>query len=201
MTKIPQFFASHRRPPHRTLKRGSVLLLAAIAVLGSSCNGDDNPLSVDERWLIDARYDHLRCEVYLDRLRDLYELSDTEKDGLMGDELVPGPDTSPGGYFDGPLVVGHDGPLTGGHDGPLTGGHDGPLTGGHDQILANLQGVKDAKVDCWAAVNRLVTKYNCCIDDFVDCKDNGSAVADCYAKYQTCLVEKQTAVNECPANP
>lgn len=168
------------------------MMLFVLAGTLAGCGDDDKALSVQERMLLDVRHDYLRCEIYIDRLRDLYDVTDTEQDGLMGDELDPGPDDDGGalaGGGDDPLTGGHDGPLTGGHDDPLTGGHDDPLTGGHDQMPADLEKLKESRDACWDATQRLVDKYNSCIVDFVACRNGGGD--DCYTEYQACLVERR----------
>lgn len=189
----------------RPVKRifGVIFILGVITIAG--CNGDGKELSVEEQFLLDVRYDYLRCELYVDRLRDLYDVNDTERDGLMGPDLESGgllagaQDAPLNDDLDGPLTGDHDGPLTGDHDGPLTGDHDAPLTGDHDQLMSNLNGVKSARDMCWSAVNRLVTKYNCCVADFTACRDGGATDAACHAEYQVCLTNKRSGLDMCQA--
>jgi len=166
--------------------KNGVLLVVATFLLSGCCN-QCLTMSVTERQLIDARHDHLRCEVYLDRLRDLYNVTDEEPDGLMDENLdAEGIATYTGvGSFDGPLTGRHDGPLTGRHDGPLTRSHDDPLTGRHDDIDELREAVMVSATQCWEAVDRLVGKYNSCVVDFVTCRNGVSTT--CHAEYVDCL--------------
>ena len=175
----------------------TLIALSIVVVVGGCQATSGKLLTVEERQLIDARHDLLRCQVYIDRLRDLYNVTDTEPDGLMDDKLDVG--TSPGdqqpppiiGGADGPLVGNHDGPLTGNHDAPLVGGHDDPLTGNHD--AADIDDLREAVMlsaaACWDASDRLVSKYNSCIADFVECRNDGGST--CYADYLACLEDKR----------
>jgi hypothetical protein len=148
-------------------------------------------MSVSERQLLDVRYDHLRCEVYLDRLRDLYNVTDEEPGGLMDESLnADGKETNTGvPSFDGPLTGRHDGPLTGRHDGPLTRSHDGPLTGRHDDIDDLRDAVRQSARFCWETTEMLVDKYNECVIEFVDCRDGGGT--NCHPEYLDCLDDKR----------
>jgi hypothetical protein len=174
-------------------KKNLTLLLVAALVLSACCN-QCLTMTVTERQLIDARHDHLRCEVYLDRLRDLYNVPDEEKDGLMDEDVDPqGIEETVGlGAFDGPLTGKHDGPLTGKHDGPLTRGHDDPLTGKHDDIDELREATMVSATKCWDATERLVEKYNECLDTYVDCRD-ADVLTTCYEPdYLACLDSKNT---------
>ena len=158
------------------MNKTQIACLIIISALLGGCTKDKKPccccsdnyragggLSEAARFLLDARYDHLRCEVKLDRLRDLYEVTPTEPGGLLDENIDAGPDSTGdimSGSADDPLTGGHDGPLTGGHDGPLTGGHDDPLTGSHDRMQDNITAVVAAGEACWEASDALVEKYN-----------------------------------------
>lgn len=173
------------------MKKNLILTLVPLLAISGCCN-QCLTMSVSERQLIDARYDHLRCEVYLDRLRDLYNVTDEEPGGLMDDELnADGMETNTGvPSFDGPLTGRHDGPLTGRHDGPLTRSHDDPLTGRHDDIDDLREAVMVSATQCWATTEELVDKYNACVVDFVECRDNGDS--DCHPEYLICLDDKRS---------
>lgn len=161
------------------------LLFLPLLLIGCMHDAEIKGLSVEEKHLLDARHDHLRCEVKLDRLRDLYKVTEEEPGGLMDKDLeatnATGDPTN-----DKPLTGGHDAPLTGGHDKPLTGGHDAPLTAGHDYVDA-LRGelVASAGV-CWDTVSILVNRYNSCVVTFIACKEGGASTT-CLTDYNSCL--------------
>jgi hypothetical protein len=164
-------------------------LLLPLLLVGCMHNSEVKGLSVEERHLLDARYDHLRCEIKLDRLRDLYDVTEEEPHGLMDNTLEANNETGTPGS-DKPLVGGHDSPLIGGHDRPLTGGHDSPLTGGHDYLDA-LRGATKASADlCWDAVAVLYNTYNSCVVDFLNCKENSATPENCLAIYKACVTSK-----------
>lgn len=168
------------------MKKKIFLLLGPFVFIGGCCN-QCLVMDVSERQLIDARFDHLRCEVYLDRLRDLYRVTDEEPGGLMDDSLDPlGEDPETGvPSFDDPLTGKHDGPLIGKHDGPLTRGHDDPLTGKHDDIDDLREAVIGSANQCWAVTEDLIDRYNKCVVDFVQCRDDGDP--NCDTEYSQCL--------------
>lgn len=168
------------------------LLLTSLLLAGCMHSSEVKGLSVEERHLLDARYDHLRCELKLDRLRHLYKVTEEEPNGLMDDTLEAANETGDP-TNDKPLTGGHDAPLTGGHDRPLTGGHDAPLTGGHDYVDA-LRGAVVASADlCWDAVAELVNTYNACVAEFLSCKETSGTPENCLAEYKTCLDSKRPA--------
>ena len=82
-----------------------VLLVLVSAIFVGGCCSQCLVMDVSERQLLDARYDHLRCEVYVDRLRDLYNVTDEEPGGLMDEDLVGEGETTNTGVpsFDGPV--------------------------------------------------------------------------------------------------
>jgi len=162
--------------------------LLSMLLLGA-CSINNKGLNVGERQLLDVRHDHLRCEVKLDRLRDLYQIPlEEEPGGLMDGSLVAGGDTTDGS-FDAPLTGGHDAPLTGGHDAPLTGGHDAPLTGGHDHVGDMRQATLESADACWDSVALLVNRYNECVVTFLQCRADNDP--DCLIKYEACLLSKR----------
>ena len=165
----------------------NVLVVLVAALMTGGCCSQCVTLDVSERQLLDVRHDHLRCEVYLDRLRDLYNVLDEEPGGIMDEELDAIAETTTTGIpaFDGPLTGRHDGPLTGRHDGPLTRGHDDPLTGRHDDIDDMREATMWSAQQCWDTVDELVERYNECVAEFVTCRDNGDP--DCHPNYLTCL--------------
>ena len=180
------------------MKTGLRLSILPAALLLAGCGWFNNTgLTVGERQLLDVRHDHLRCEVKLDRLRHLYELTPEERGGVMdnglnaGNEMGdPSLDSPLTGGHDAPLTGGHDAPLTGGHDAPLTGGHDAPLTGGHDYADALRGATKVAADACWDTVAVLVNRYNVCVVEFLECRDNEEG--DCYdPKYKECLEDNR----------
>ena len=164
------------------------LLLLTLLMTGCMHQSDVKGLSVEERHLLDARHDHLRCEVKLDRLRHLYHVTDEEPGGLMDDTLEAANDTDPPSN-DKPLTGGHDAPLTGGHDRPLTGGHDAPLTGGHDYVDALRAELVVQASACWDSVAVLVNTYNHCVVDFLNCKATSGTPEDCINDYDQCLID------------
>lgn len=173
-----------------------ICLLALPMLLGGCMhNSDVKGLTILEKQLLDARHEHLRCEVKLDRLRDMYKVPlDEASGGLLGDHLIPERPTA-SGSGDEPIVIGHDAPLTIGHDAPLTGGHDAPLTIGHDDPLTGShdQSTNDdlreltvaAAAACWNDVSQLVNRYNACVVTYKTCKDNSGTT--CFADYEDCL--------------
>ena len=166
------------------------LLLLTWLLSGCMHQSGVKGLSVEERHLLDARHDHLRCELKLDRLRHLYDVTDEEPGGLMDDTLEAANETgSP--TNDKPLTGGHDAPLTGGHDKPLTGGHDAPLTGGHDYVDALRAELVVQSNACWNSVATLVNTYNQCVVDFLDCKATSAMPEDCMAEYDQCLIDNR----------
>lgn len=162
-----------------------ILLLLPFLLVGCLHNDEAKGLSVEERHLLDARHDHMRCELKLDRLRHLYKVTEEEDGGLMDSDLKA---ANEGGSpaNDKPLTGGHDAPLTGGHDAPLTGGHDAPLTGGHDYVDALRAELVVQSDACWDTVSTLVNRYNTCVVDFVACKA-GAAPDTCLVAYNSCL--------------
>ena len=174
------------------------IFLLALPMLIGGCmhNSDVKGLTIAEKQLLDARHEHLRCEVKLDRLRDMYRVPlDEQPGGLLDDNLMAERPTD-SGVGDAPIVIGHDAPLTIGHDGPLTGGHDAPLTIGHDDPLTGShdQETNDelramtvaAATACWNAVSELVNRYNGCVVAYEAC--DGSA---CMTDYDACLESKR----------
>lgn len=162
-----------------------MLLLLPAMLVGCLQSTEIKGLSVEERHLLDARHDHLRCELKLDRLRHLYDVTEEEPGGLLDNTLEAANETGDPSN-DKPLTGGHDAPLTGGHDSPLTGGHDAPLTGGHDYVDA-LRAELVVQADaCWDSVAVLVNTYNSCVVDFLVCKEGGSPDT-CLAAYKACL--------------
>ncbi len=168
------------------------LVLLPLLLVGCMHNSEVKGLSVEERHLLDARHDHLRCEMKLDRLRHLYKITEEEDGGLMDKELEAA-NESGAPTNDKPLTGGHDAPLTGGHDKPLTGGHDAPLTGGHDYVDALRNELVIHASACWDTVSILVNRYNTCVVDFISCK-GGASPETCLAAYDACL-----DVNRAPA--
>ena len=162
--------------------RASVLL-SAVLVGGCGLFGN-NGLTVAERQLLDVRHDHLRCEVKLDQLRALYQVTRWEDGGLMDDTLAAGNEMGDPSN-DAPLIGGHDAPLIGGHDAPLIGGHDAPLTGGHDYADALRGATKVAADACWDSVFNLVDHYNPCVEAFLVCRN--AMLANCLPTYDACL--------------
>ncbi len=158
------------------------------ALILGACGSSSKALTVEERQLIDVRHDHLRCEVKLDRLRDLYQVTREEPSGLMH-ELEAG-NVMGDPALDAPLTGGHDAPLTGGHDSPLTGGHDAPLTGGHDYANALREAVYVKGQACWDAVSVLVNLYNECVVAYVACKEANPLDTTCITTYDTCVTGK-----------
>jgi hypothetical protein len=184
------------------MKRTICLLALPILLGGCMHNSDVKGLTIAEKQLLDARHEHLRCEVKLDRLRQMYQVPLYEKEGgLLGDHLVPVRPTNPGSGdepivigHDAPLTIGHDAPLTGGHDAPLTIGHDDPLTGSHDQSTNDelrAMTVAAAKV-CWNDVSQLVNRYNECVVDYETCVETNGT--DCEATYESCITAKRNAI-------
>jgi len=166
---------------------GAGVMLSSLLL--SACVFGSKGLTVSERQLLDVRHDHLRCEVKLDRLRHLYQVTPEEGGGLMDDELEAGNEMGDP-TFDAPLTGGHDAPLTGGHDAPLTGGHDAPLTGGHDYADALRGAILESANDCWDTVFELVDRYNQCVVDFLQCRDDGDL--DCLdPRYNDCLISNR----------
>lgn len=159
-----------------------------LALIGCKHNGDVKDLTIMEKQLLDARHDHLRCEVKLDRLRDLYKVPlDADPGGLLDSDIDPeNPKEAP--TKDAPLTGGHDAPLTGDHDAPLTGGHDAPLTGDHDYADALREATIVSAQACWDDVNALYLRFNVCVVEYKACVDGGAT--DCLTKYETCLSTK-----------
>lgn len=178
----------------RVRKRGLILALAiGMFTISASCMDDDdddagsssssssnssandNCECVDQSMLdlIDARYKFLRCQVQIQRLRELYDVPASDPD-------------------DGPLSGGSDGPLVGGHDGPLVGGHDGPLVGGHDAQTVEereeaVEALNEATIGCQEAVTALNVKYGPCATTYYLCVNGGTDVNQCATEYQQCL--------------
>lgn len=172
------------------MKRMLGLITLPILMTGCLHSNEIQGLSVEERHLLDARHDHMRCELKLDRLRHLYRITDEEEHGLMDKNLVANND--PGNpASDKPLVGGHDAPLTGGHDKPLTGGHDAPLTGGHDYLDALRHATVVAAELCWDGVADLYNLYNVCVVNFLTCQENSGFPNACLADYDDCLDENR----------
>ena len=168
------------------MKRLIGLIALPVLVTGCFHTNEVQGLSVEERHLLDARHDHMRCELKLDRLRHLYKVTEEEPHGLMDSSLVANND--PGApASDKPLVGGHDAPLTGGHDKPLTGGHDAPLTGGHDYLDALRAATLEAADLCWDAVFDLYDTYNSCVETFLACQGTSGFPNSCLADYDACL--------------
>ena len=164
------------------------LPLLPLLLVGCMHDSEIKGLSVEERHLLDARHDHLRCELKLDRLRHLYQVTEEEPGGLMDDDLEAANETD-APTNDKPLTGGHDAPLTGGHDKPLTGGHDAPLTGGHDYVDALRNDVVFYAGLCWDTVSDLVNTYNSCVVDFLNCKETSAVPEDCLDTiYKPCLI-------------
>jgi len=162
------------------------MILLPLLLVGCLHNGEIKGLTVEERHLLDARHDYLRCEIKLDRLRHLYKVTEEEPGGLMNADLEAANETgSP--TNDKPLTGGHDAPLTGGHDRPLTGGHDAPLTGGHDYLDALRGATLESAQLCWDSVSELVNTYNGCVVAFLNCKATSAMPENCLGEYKTCL--------------
>jgi len=172
----------------KRIKRLIGLIALPILVAGCFHSSEVKGLSVEERHLLDARHDHMRCELKLDRLRHLYQVTEEEEHGLMDSELTATND--PGNpASDKPLVGGHDAPLTGGHDKPLTGGNDAPLTGGHDYLDALRNETNVAAELCWDSVANLYNRYNDCVGEFLVCKATFATPEDCLSRYEVCLID------------
>lgn len=167
------------------MKKTMTLLLPLFLLVGCMHDAEIKGLSIEERHLLDARHDHLRCEVKLDRLRDLYKITEEEEGGLMDEELESANETG-NPTNDKPLTGGHDAPLTGGHDKPLTGGHDAPLTGGHDYVDALRNELVIHAGACWDTVSVLVNRYNGCVVTYIACK-GGASPTTCLTDYNACL--------------
>lgn len=171
--------------------RGTIgLMTLPLLLAGCLHETEIKGLTVEERHLLDVRHEHLRCELKLDRLRDLYKVTEEEPSGLMDMSLKAANDTGTP-TNDKPLTGGHDAPLTGGHDKPLTGGHDAPLTGGHDYLDALREATKESADLCWDSVSVLVNNYNICVVDFLNCKVTSAMPEDCLAEYNSCLTGKR----------
>lgn len=170
------------------MKKVACLMIFSLALGGCLHNGDVKGLTDTQKQLLDARHDHLRCEVKLDRLRDLYNVSlDRNPGGLLDGAVDPeNPKQAP--TLDAPLTGGHDAPLTGDHDAPLTGGHDAPLTGDHDYADALREATLVSAQACWDNVDTLYQKFNVCVVEYKACVDGGAT--DCLTKYETCLTTK-----------
>jgi len=167
------------------MKKVSCLIILSLALGGCLHDSDVKKLTITERQLLDARHDHLRCEVKLDRLRDLYKVPLNMNPGGLLDSAVHPENPKEAPTLDAPLSGGHDAPLTGDHDAPLTGGHDAPLTGDHDYADALREATLVSASACWDNVNNLYLKFNVCVVEYKACVDGGAT--DCLAQYETCL--------------
>lgn len=170
----------------KRIKRLIRLIALPVLVTGCFHSNEVKGLSVEERHLLDARHDHMRCELKLDRLRHLYKVSDDEEHGLM-DRTLEATNDPDNPASDKPLAGGHDAPLTGGHDKPLTGGNDAPLTGGHDYLDALRGATVNAAELCWDSVADLYNLYNVCVVAFLQCQDNFTYPNACLTEYNNCV--------------